>query len=221
MSRHVVLGLFAEGPSDFSFLLGLLAREAFDLVGRGGTQSVIVSEPVVRLDGRSAEERARSACGVEREIDVFVVHGDASRTARANVERLVVAELRGRASTLCGLPAARFVGLLPVREMEAGALADADAIAQACGYASWPADKAPSWDPGDAERIPDPKRALDDAIGTLLGQRRRRRSVAAAAYLNCIGETARLDRLRRLDSYARFASDLRDAFDLLGLLRRT
>ncbi|WP_372425178.1 hypothetical protein [Salinarimonas chemoclinalis] len=221
MSRYVVLGLFAEGPSDFGFLLGLLAREAFAVIAREGTQAVIIGEPVVSLDGRSVEDRTRVACALADNVDVFIVHGDSSRTARAAVERLVVADLRHRAQATCGLAGARFVGLLPSREMEAWALADPDALAQACGYVAWPASIELFREPTEAERLADPKQALDTAIGTLVGTRRRGRSISAAAYLDRIGETASLERLRRLDSYARFASDLRAALDHLGLLRRT
>ena len=219
MSRYVVLGLFAEGPSDFRFLLDLLAREAFDLVGRRGTQPVIVGEPIVRLDGRSVEDRARIACENESDVDVFIVHGDASRAARGAVSTLVLDGLRQQAKARCALDEARFVGLLPAREMEAWALCDEDAIAQACGYVAWPSSRPVPWAGEDIERIEDPKRMLDDAVAGLLGRRKRGRVTTAAAFLDAIGERVRLERLRRLDSYRQFASDLSAAFDSLGLLR--
>lgn len=219
MSRYVALGLFAEGPSDFRFLLSVLAREAFDLVGRRGTQAVVIGEPVVQLDGRSAEERARTACDNERFVDVFVVHGDASRSARDAGTALVLEELRRVSDALCGLRRERFVGLLPAREMEAWALCDEDAIAQACGFERWPADRPLPWAGTDIERIDGPKRMLDAAVAELRSRRTRSRATTAAAYLDAIGQRARLERLRRLASYRQFASDLEAAFRSLGVLR--
>jgi len=220
MSRFVAIGLFAEGTSDFRFLLTLLAREASDIIAHFGTQAVVLSEPpVLPLDGRTTEQRTKVACDNRTNVDIFAVHADASRTGRDTVERLVVFDLRESTAENCGLAAERIVGLLPAREMEAWALCDADAIAQACGLEAWPSSRGFPWGDTPIERIEDPKRALDDAVAALTKRRRGRRSIAAAAYLDRIGETARLERLRRLDSYRAFASDLRDAFDSLGLLR--
>ena len=220
MSRHVVIGLFAEGPSDFRFLTTLLFREAFALVSARGTQAVIVSEPVVRLPGRSPVDRANVACESARDVDIFVVHADASRTGADAVRRETVDALRTRAREGCAVPRGRFVGLIPIREMEAWALCDEEAIAVACGFENWPRSRLVPWSRSEIERIEDPKRALDEVVADLLGRRSRRRTAAAAAYLDRIGELASLERLRELASYRAFADDLAAAFAALGLLRQ-
>lgn len=61
--------------------------------------------------------------------------------------------------------------------------------------------------PDQVERIEDPKRTLEQAYRTVVGERRSRKE-QITHFLTAIGEQVRLDQLRRVSSYQKFEQDL-------------
>lgn len=111
----------------------------------------------------------------------------------------------------------RTVGVVPVREMEAWALADGDALRGAFGAVLDDAALGIPIRPREVEGIFDPKVVLEQAYRNVVGQRRRgKRKVAD--FFDVIGERVRLERLREVPAYQHFEQELRTALLELGYL---
>jgi hypothetical protein len=204
--RSVTIGLHVEGSSDYDFLEPLLRRLAPRNLERGTRLSII---PIGRRE-RSHEARLRICSNAIREgvVDLVCLHADADSqrryTERQSEAGLICAELRN------GLPGIAFgcVPVIPIRETEAWALADPQALCTVLGLTKlrdpWPERlRSP-------EDIPEPKERLKELVAEIRG---RRRSVQPMSQL---GETVSLDALDRLPAFRA----TRDAFrDALGAIK--
>lgn len=214
------LALYAEGPADYHFLRPLLLRLCEELC-QEANQPVEFPESVLALDHpqhlRDAprDERiaaaAREARGAWR---ILFVHADADGDAqRARAERAqpgidrLHQEFGGE-----GIG----VAVVPVRETEAWAIADGDALRLASG--SNASDKDMGLPPAHAvEATPDPKAVLDKAWRVAAAARKRQRS-NVAPMLSYLGETITLARLRTLSAFQALEQDLRDALRGLRII---
>lgn len=218
--HFVSLALYAEGRADYDFLGPLLLRLCEDLCLNEASQHVEFAESVLALSepdefaGAPREERilaaARKAHGAWR---VLFVHADADSDAeRAHAERAQPAIVRLQQEFADGIG----VAVVPVRETEAWAIADGDALRQASGSSvsdqtmGLPATRA-------IEATADPKAVLDKAwrIATAARLRQRRTVSAKLSYL---GETVSLDRLRSLTAFQQLEQDLRQALRSLRVI---
>lgn len=219
--HFVSLALYAEGRADYDFLRPLLLRLCEDLCLNEASQHVEFAESVLGLDepdrlaGSSREERivaaAREAWGAWR---ILFVHADADSDAeRARAERTQPAIARLQQEF--GVDGVG-VAVVPVRETEAWAIADGDALRRASGsnvsdlVLGLPATRA-------VETTADPKAVLDKAwrIATAARLRQRRTVSAKLSYL---GETVSLDRLRSLTAFRQLEQDLRHALRCLRVI---
>jgi hypothetical protein len=215
----LVVGLFCEGPTDRRFLSQLIPRTLLAILAEQSAFDVEFQEQIVLFEEKTNEDRAQLICAERTNIDLFVVHVDATRPQRERVQDAIVGQIQAIARATCGVPAERIVPLVPIREMEAWILSDPEAIARVLGYESWPDRVRRDWVPDRAEAETDPKRTLDEAVRNLVGRRRGRRRDGGDVYVDLIGAEVDLTRLDRLDSFQRFRTDLLEG--LRALRRRS
>ena len=198
-SIYVQVGLYAEGPTDYDFLIPLLERLLDDLLAREYPgQSTQLPVPLALDAGSEAGPRrdVRIADVIQRFHDtcqLFVIHADADGdAARARSERVEPGVRRGL-SSLRGTAAT--AACVPVHMTEAWMLADAVVFHRLLGGAP------PTELPDDAERVRQPKQKLQQ----LLAERRRGRPINVYDFF---GNNVSLDALRRLAAFRAFEDEL-------------
>jgi len=218
--QYLGLALYAEGSTDYYFLRPLLQRLCEELCASEALAPVEVSE-VLELNHPSEtneearEERvlaaAREARGSWR---ILFVHADgANDPVRARDEQV---------EPSLGLLRDAFesegigVAVVPVRETEAWAIADGDAIRSAFGtnlndgQLGLPSRRA-------VETAADPKAVLQAAFLATKPSGRRRKQ-GTSPYLNTLGEEVSLDQLRELRTFKKLIDELRVALKQLQIL---
>lgn len=218
--HYLSLALYAEGPADYNFLRPLLQRLC-EALCQEANQPVEFPESVLALDHPQAmhnaprDERiaaaAREARGAWR---ILFVHADADGDAgRARAERAqpgidrLHQEFGGE-----GIG----VAVIPVRETEAWAIADGDALRRASGSSA--SDQHMGLPPTRAiESESDPKAVLDQAWRIATASRKRQRS-NPAGMLSYLGETISLDRLRSLSAFQTLERDVKAALHALHII---
>lgn len=220
--QYLGLALYAEGPTDYYFLLPLLQRLCEDICTREASASVEINE-VLALDhpvGVENEPRdvrileaAKTAQGA---WTVLFVHADgANDPARARAQQAdpALARLQEEFGP-CGLG----VAVVPVRETEAWAIADGEALRQVLGTTLADGDLGLPTAAHQVEGVTDPKKTLNDAFhATRPSGSRRARGVSP--YLSALGEQISLDRLRRLEAFVAFETELKSVLQALRILR--
>lgn len=220
--RYQAMALFAEGPTDHRFLSPLLRRCGVELC-RKAVDEVEIGEVIALYPGAGDRDEPRQVqiLNAAREaidgFDILFVHGDGGgdppvRRAQA-VSPGVEAVLRE-----LGPSRRHAVGVVPVREMEAWALVDGEAIRQAFGTTLTDDQLPLPRRAREVEGILDPKKLLADAYETVVG-RRRRRGRGAEVHLARLGELVRLERLRQVPAFQELERDFLDALRFLGYLR--
>lgn len=220
--RYLGLALFAEGPTDHRFLSPILRRETEELCLQFCDETVEISDiltlhsPPQQRDADRATRIFEAARQAEGAYNVLFIHTDAGNDpARARSERVepaaqrMIAERAGRHE----YP----VAVVPVRETEAWALVDGNALRAAFGTVLDDGRLGIPARPRDIEHIADPKRVLDQAFGHVIGRGRRGKK-KAVTFLDAIGERARLPLLRQVPAFQRFEQELQTALSELGYL---
>ncbi|KYF61551.1 hypothetical protein BE11_12790 [Sorangium cellulosum] len=215
------LALFAEGKSDYRLLTPLLRRLA-EQVCVAEARTVVEVGDVIGVDAPPAYRDADRATRILEAARTFwggacilFIHADASVPAKAIAERvqpgidLIRRELRG----------GNCVAVVPVRETEAWALADGDALRHALGTTLDDAHMGVPNQPRDVEAIKDPKEALRAAFLQVVAPSLRRRS-SPSDFFDVLGERIDLARLERVPAFAELGNDLRRALRELGILPR-
>jgi hypothetical protein len=220
---YLSLALFAEGPTDHRFLSPLLYRLAEEICLRQARGVVDVGRLLSLRSPESLRDADRPTRIVEaaRQADstfhVLFLHTDGgSDWNRAYAERVApaVAAVAGALS-----PAGhRTTAVVPVRETEAWALADGDALRSAFGTTLSDEALGVPERPADVEGIPDAKKALEHALVQATGPGRRRRRRGAAAFLEVIGEQVSLARLAQVPAFGRLAVDLQRTLEIHGFI---
>ena len=221
--RYLGLALFVEGSTDYRLLGRILYRTVENLCvfhANGVVEIGDVREldaPKAYQDGSRATrilEAARQDIGA---FHILFIHADANGDAdRARQERIepAIRLIRQREE----LTNTHNVAVVPVRETEAWALADGDALRGAFGTTLDDEGLGIPARPQEVERLTEPKQVLDHALREAIGGSRRRRH-QVTTYLNAIGERVGLTRLRAVPAYRRFEGDLRAALRQLGYIR--
>ncbi len=198
---YLCAGVFAEGSSDYAFLLPLITRVLYEvstavpqLTEVADSVGIDASRPVPRT---RAERIAKAICEYEGQCSLFVIHADADGDRHAALRERVDP---GRHAAGVAAP---IVACTPVREMEAWILADRAA------FTSLIAGAEPEL-PRDPEAEPDPKRTLSGIYDTL------KIGGARGDYYRFFGENVGIERLRRLTAFRQFEDELRDAVEALG-----
>ena len=196
--------LYAEGPSDYDFLLRLTTRVVGSIAaglfpGNSAVEDTIgIDAPCEATEARRAD---RIAAAVDAYADLFellIIHADGAgdpRAARGNCVEPGIAAVHAKHP---GQPPFA-VGCVPVRETEAWMLTDVAVFRTFLGSTANIAL------PADPEREVDPKLTLQ----TLLRAGGMRRPPAAMYAL--FGEKVGLNALRRLPTFQAFEAELTEA----------
>lgn len=221
--RNLGLALYAEGPTDYYFLRPLLMRVCEDLCLREARSNVDVSEVLAldhppELDDARREDRiaeaARLALGA---WNVLFIHADgASDPAKMLLEQVDPA-LQKLGAQYGGATAG--VPVVPVRETEAWAIVDGDALRNVFGTKLSDAKMGLPGSAREIERVLDPKQVLENACRLATQPGRRRTPVSTSPYLSALGEQISLQKLRGLGAFKSFENDLRVALTRLNVFR--
>lgn len=214
--HYLGLALYAEGSTDYQFLSPIIQRATEDICLKSAVRPVDISEviPVDHLPidaGAPRPDRVVSAArqhyGAWR---IVLVHGDGSGNPTAARANLVSPALVAVAAEF---PACRGVGVVPVRETEAWALCDGDALRKVFNTTL---DDNQLGIPASVEADLDPKATLRSVfLATNPSPQRRRQGVGST--LSVLAGAISLDRLRTLRSYRAMESDLDTALRSLGI----
>lgn len=220
--HYLGIALYAEGPTDYYFLRPLLQRLCEDICARESPHNVEFSE-VLALDHSSTTknspreqrilEAAKAARGVWR---VLFVHADgAGQPARAR-EQLVQPAIellqQEMAQDGCG------VAVIPIRETEAWALWDGDALRQVFGTTLTDDDLGLPASANLVEAMPDPKAILNNAFNATQPSGRRKRQ-GVSPMLNALGEQVSLARLRQIAGFSLLETELKESLRRLQILQ--
>lgn len=219
--RYLGLALFAEGPTDHRFLRPVLRRLCERLCAEQGRQPVEIGdiEELHTLPGMRDEPRDRrileAGKAASASWNLLFIHTDGEgHPERARFERAIPAMTLLK-SQVCDATQSP-VAVVPVRETEAWALADPEALRAAFGIRMSDQRLGLQAATVDPESLLDPKQVLDGVYQAAVGTRRRR--AKAAVQLEAIGERVSLDKLRRLPAFARLVDELTAALTDIGYL---
>ncbi|WP_432535728.1 DUF4276 family protein [Kineococcus arenarius] len=211
--RYLAAVVLLEGRSDEEFLPVVVQRSLQDLCHQWveapvevDVRPVVVSNPSDVARPRWIVDRAR-----RERPHVVLLHVDGSadvaRELRKSFEPVAEAWRRGGG-------AAQLLPLVPVREMEAWALADRRELERVVG-AGLDASRIHEADRlATPENLSDPKATLRDVAA--LGVRPRRRAPGPEVYLPLLAERIPLESLRTLPSFRAFEHDIENLLDTLG-----
>lgn len=209
---YLCAGIFAEGPSDYRFLFGLLDRLLETIATEALQGRRFESARPVGIDApagarkKRREERIAAAIDVSwNECTLFVVHGDGAGDPEGARHGLIDPGLALARARHPDLAAAACV---PVREMEAWMLADAGAFSRI-----FRTDRAPDL-PRDPESELEPKRVLADVLRGMGAQL----ESGAGRYHDELGREVHPAQLRRLPAFRRFEGELRTAVEAVAHL---
>jgi hypothetical protein len=208
-----------EGNSDYE-LLPRVATRMIDELCLAARGEVLLGEPrdIREICGRaqaSRPERCRQAIDYFKAVDaILFIHADGgSDQDRIRREQIapVVAALGNSGKSRQG------VGIVPVKEMEAWALADTAALGQALGCVLQPRALQVAGHQAPADQIADPKAVLHRILESVIGARMLRRH-GIGGYLRLIGDGLDLRILRQLAAFVRLEADTRLALQNLGVI---
>jgi hypothetical protein len=189
-------GLYAEGPTDYDFLVPLLNRMLRDIAAELFPGASEVED--TRAVDSAGEERKRvdriAAAVRENEdlIDLLVIHTDGAGDPEAALRERVEPGIEAARTAIPGKPVPA-IACVPVREIEAWLLVDERVFVDQLGLRV-ELPMAP-------DRELDPKKTLT----TLLTQNRRRRPNTSYALF---GEQVSFEALRRLSAFVEFETAL-------------
>lgn len=219
--HYLRLALVAEGPSDHRFLPVILRRLAVDLCAHHGQRSIETVDEVLEISALPgtddpASRLAQAVLAAADSFDVLFLHRDGGGDpAAARTPHIFSMVERIRS----GLGENRWAAVVPVREMEAWALVDGEALRRAFGTSLDEDALGVPPRPYQVEEILDPKQVLDQAYRAVTGPRRRGRKYRAVNFLNVIGERVRLDLLRQVPAFQELERDLNQVLENLGYFR--
>ena len=198
---------FYEGVTDYHYFNILIPRVLDEIVRECGNRPCDVGEfpaVVFGIGDRSFDHVASEICARRSEFHVIFVHADLGGRGQAAAVAQRREQLIERAQEICGFDPRVAVMLSPEKELEAWALCDPTAVMAALGVNSIPDDLIPA-SPRAAERLLDPKAALDEIIGSVVRRRSQTRQILVR-----IAQEQSLDELRKANSFRAFEDCLRN-----------
>ncbi|WP_089416036.1 DUF4276 family protein [Vitreoscilla filiformis] len=217
--RYLNLALYSEGRTDDRFLSGLLLRLTQDVCAGDvemAEQVLALADPGSPSSGTRHDRILQAATAARGAWQILFVHADADADAnRARSERVdpALALLKQRFG-LKGLG----VGVVPVRNCEAWALADGDALRRVFGTRLDNQALGLPATPKQVESISDPKQVLEAAFKATRPSGRHARA-GVASRLTQLGEEVSLDLLRQVSAFSALDSELRQALASMHILR--
>jgi hypothetical protein len=177
--------------------------------------SVLFSDFRWTLPIRRADRIVKGAERIQGEFHLLFVHADGGGdpvSARRNNVKPGLDRVRERlgGNGRCG------VAVVPVRETEAWALADADAVRATFGTTKLAADLGLPSSLAQLEGLRDPKATFAGALRLARPGRQGRRRPSPAAFLDLLGERSSITALNQLPAFNELLTDLRVALCDLG-----
>ncbi len=218
--RYLGLAFYGEGPTDYSFLIPILYRTVNELCHQSQSQVEIgdIIE-LVSLDHRITYEKERILRVTQEQeggYHIVFIHADGDGDWKEAIERHIEPVTQTLIQKLRGIKKReQIVGVVPVREMEAWALADGDTLRGVFGTTLNNAKLGIPNNPKEVESIPDPKLVLRGTHEKAVGRRSKK---GVADFLTSIGGNLDLKLLRRVPSFQRFEQDLHAALTMLGYI---
>lgn len=219
--HYLGLALYAEGKTDYYFLRPLLLRLCMDICLRQATRSVEFNEEFIALDdpsharGAARETRiveaARQARGAWR---IVFVHTDGANDPSRSRTQLAqpALDLLRQSCADDGIG----VAVIPIKETEAWALVDGDALRQV--FCTVLDDERLGVPPlGTIETLQDPKARLNQVFLSTNPPARSRRA-GTSPWLQSLGEQVSLERLRQLPGFQALEAELIGALRHLNIL---
>ncbi len=197
---YLSAGLFAEGPSDYGFLLRLIDR-LLETIGAALFSGACDVATTIGIDvpertwtGTRAARIAAAVAAHAGQFELLVIHADGAGDPRAARKFQVEPGVSALAEVATELPVIA-VPCIPVREIEAWLLTDAGAFRELLGSKSTPVL------PADPEREADPKETLKTLV-----------KAGGARFSGSIyplfGEHVALTALRKLPAFQSFEAEL-------------
>jgi hypothetical protein len=220
--RYLGLALFAEGSTDHRFLSPVVRRASEEICRQRAVESVEIGEvcelhspPDVQGLGRDLRilEAARRAAEA---FDILFVHADGAADPGAAWASRIEPAIR-RMTTDATCRDRQTVAVVPVKETEAWALVDGDALRGAFGTVVDDQDLGIPVRPREVERVLDPKQTLARAYANVVGGDRRKRRTSVD-FLEAIGVRILLARIREVPAFQRFELELCTALRHLGYI---
>lgn len=207
--RYLTCLLVCEGVSDRWFLAELL-RRALDSMCSVRCRHVVEVEIDYVLADHQRPANILDALGSVGRFDLLLYHHDG---APPMVSQTKVAEV---CSSLAEYRSELVLPVVPIRETEAWMLADPEAVAGLCGVQAGRVIEAgvPAR-AGDVESIRDPKQLLKSVLCETARAHNGSR-IPREDLFRRLGETVDLDRLREVQSFARWWSDMTEALVEMG-----
>lgn len=219
--HYLGLALYAEGPGDYRFLSPLLQRICEDVCIGMAAGLVDVSEviPVNHAEEIAGSSRSVRVASAAREHKgawtLLFIHGDGSGDPALAATNLVQPALD---LVHAEFPEGRGIAVVPVRETEAWAICDGDALREVFGTTLRDERLGIPVGYRAVEGDPDPKATLRNAFfATNPAPQRKRKGVGSI--LHGVGDAVRLSRLRELPSFQRMERELVASLEQLGVLR--
>ncbi len=205
---YIRAGVFAEGPSDYDFLLPLLNRLLDSMAASlfPGAYELGEAAGIDAPRGTGGGRAERIAAAIDSwwgDCTLFVIHTDGSGDPAGARSTCVEPGIEAARSMRPESPSLVAV-CIPVREIEAWMLADPEAFRPILGQSSVPAC------PADPERELDPKATLHRILKEG-GVRRPPERIHAF-----FGERVRLEALRSLPAFRAFEGELVAALHALA-----
>jgi hypothetical protein len=197
---YLSAGLYAEGPSDYGFLLRLIDR-MLETIGAAQFSGACEVATTIGIDapeplrtGKRAPRIAAAVAAYEGQFELLVIHADGASDPRAARRSQIDPGIAALAEAATEWPVIA-VPCIPVREIEAWLLTDPGAFRQLLGSSAAPAL------PADPEREADPKATLTNLV-----------KAGGAHFSGSIyplfGEHVALTALRKLPAFCEFEADL-------------
>lgn len=173
---------------------------------------------LVPLDRRIRHERQRIlkvAQEQEGGYHIVFIHADGDGDWQEAVKHHIEPASQTLIQNLTGIKLEQIVGVVPVREMEAWAMVEGEALRKVFGTSLDDNQLGTPSKAREVEKILDPKKALGLALKQALEVSG---VVELGQFYTPIGEAVSLDRLRQVPSFQRFEADLRMALTALGYI---
>lgn len=205
-----------EGASDQAYFDLLIPRAMESIIALRGTRNSTISpSPAVRFQRGPAGAVAKKICSASDAFHLIFIHSDTGG-------RALQTEMDHRSTrycesihTLCDWPVVRCISISPRHETEAWVIADPGAVTAALGYRGSPESIGLPITALQAERLVDPKHALEAAVMQVRG---RRRPYDAKQIFPAIAQRQSIAILRETKSFSAFETTLSAALTDLGCI---
>lgn len=205
---YIRAGLYAEGRTDYEFLLPIINRLLDELAAKIFSGAYELAE-TLGIDAPSATGTTRAAriqqavLGSIDSCDIFILHADGASDPEGVRQSQIIPGMQAIHS-IVSHPHIHCVACIPVREIEAWLLADSRPFERILGKAR------PIFLPKQPEAEIDPKNCLRKILKD--GDVR----VPVNEIYRSFGENVRFEQLRTLPAFRRFEEELIEVLKSLG-----